>query len=268
MTVEQRLRELARRHGLSDGTLAALRALLDHLANAPAAPSTVTDPARAVDVHVADSLAGLEVPALRQARRIADLGAGAGYPGLVLAAARPEAQVTLVESVGKKAVFIAEAAAAAGLANAEALASRVELWAEGRGDCEAVTARALAALPVLLEYAAPLLTLGGHLVAWKGARDAEEEAAAAIAASELGLAPLDILPVQPFPAARHRHLHVFVKAAATPERFPRRAGMAAKRPLGGAAPLSPPVRPVASRPWAPSSRSPTRRVGSGRPPRP
>ena len=231
MTVEQRLRELARRHGLGDGTLAALRALLDHLANAPAAPSTVTDPAHAVDVHVADSLAGLDVPALRQARRIADLGAGPGYPGLVLAAARPEAHVTLVESVGKKAAFIAEAAAAAGLANAEPLASRVELWAEGRGACEAVTARALAALPVLLEYAAPLLTLGGHLVAWKGARDAEEERDALAAARQVGLRCYAVLRVTPFAGARNRHLHVLVKEAPTPERFPRRPGMALKRPL-------------------------------------
>jgi 16S rRNA (guanine527-N7)-methyltransferase len=69
-------------------------------------------------------------------------------------------------------------------------------------------------------------------VAWKGARDSAEEAAAERAAAEVGLEPVEVRRVRPFEAARDRHLHVFRKIAPTPERFPRRAGMAAKRPLG------------------------------------
>jgi 16S rRNA (guanine527-N7)-methyltransferase len=93
-------------------------------------------------------------------------------------------------------------------------------------------ARAVAALPVLVEYAAPLLREGGVLVAWKGVRSREEEAAGARAAAEVGLEPEEALRVEPFEGARDRHLHVFRKIAPTPERFPRRAGMAVKRPLG------------------------------------
>ena len=85
---------------------------------------------------------------------------------------------------------------------------------------------------MLCEYAAPLLREGGALVAWKGARDAEEEAAGARAAAELGLESREVLAVEPFPGAHSRHLHVVVKVAPTPARFPRRAGVAAKRPLG------------------------------------
>jgi 16S rRNA (guanine527-N7)-methyltransferase len=70
-------------------------------------------------------------------------------------------------------------------------------------------------------------------VVWRGKRDADEEARAAVAAADLGLDLQDVRSVRPFPAAAHRHLHSYVKVAPTPQRFPRRAGMARKRPLGG-----------------------------------
>ena len=196
-------------------------------------------PAEALDTHVADSLSGLAVSDLGRARRIADVGAGAGFPGLALAIALPRARVDLVESAGRKTAVIARLAQAAKLTNARAITARAEDWAGtpaalggGGGAYDAVVARAVAALPVLVEYAAPLLLDGGVLVAWKGARSADEEAAGAAAAAEVGLAPEEVLRVEPFQGARDRHLHVFRKIAPTPERFPRRAGMAVKRPLG------------------------------------
>jgi 16S rRNA (guanine527-N7)-methyltransferase len=94
-----------------------------------------------------------------------------------------------------------------------------------------VTARALAALPVLCEYAAPLLADGGMLVAWKGAVEADEASEGEAAAALLGLAPSEVLAVDPYPAAERRTLHLYRKVAPTPDRFPRRAGMALKRPL-------------------------------------
>jgi 16S rRNA (guanine527-N7)-methyltransferase len=193
----------------------------------------VREPAEALDVHVADSLSGLETEALRGARRVADIGAGAGFPGLVLAVALPQAQVDLVESGRRKTEVIARLAAAAGVGNARWIPSRAEEWGagEGAGAYDAVTARAVASLPVLVEYGAPLLCLGGSLVAWKAARDEEQERAGRGAAAQLGLEAADPLRVEPFPSARDRHLHVFRKVSPTPARFPRRAGMARKRPL-------------------------------------
>jgi 16S rRNA (guanine527-N7)-methyltransferase len=164
--VGDRLRALTSQYALPPGAEAHLAHLLAHLAADPNAPTTVRDPTDAVDVHVADSLSGLAVPAIRGAGTIADLGTGAGYPGLVLAAARPEAAVTLVESVGRKCTFLGAAAAAAGIDNAAVACDRAEAWAEGRGDCDVVVCRALAALPVLVEYAAPLLRLGGRPARW------------------------------------------------------------------------------------------------------
>jgi 16S rRNA (guanine527-N7)-methyltransferase len=210
---------------------AVLERLLDALED-PHAPTTVHAREEARRVHVEDSLAGLAVPEVRAARRIADLGSGAGLPGLVLAAALPDARVVLVESVRRKAQWIAGTAAACGIPNAEAVWSRAESWAEGRGACDVVTARALAALPVLCEYAAPLLREGGALVCWKGAVDADEEADGRAAAAHLGLSEPEVIPVTPYPGSRNRSLWVFRRHRPPPAGFPRREGMAAKRPLG------------------------------------
>jgi 16S rRNA (guanine527-N7)-methyltransferase len=182
---------------------------------------------------VADSLVALELDPVRVASRIADLGSGAGFPGLALAVALPDARVALVESAARKCAFLERAIAAAELPNADVVHTRAEAWPDGREAHDLVTARALAALPVVVEYAAPLLALGGALVAWRGRRDPAAESAAARAAGEVGLEAFEVRHVQPYPGARDRHLHVFRKAAPTPPRFPRRPGMARKRPLGG-----------------------------------
>ncbi len=231
--VAARLVELLAAHGARPAAAPALQALLALVAADPAAPTTVRDPAAAVDAHVADSLAGLALEPVRAARAVADLGAGAGFPGLVLAAALPDARVSLVESVGRKCAFLERAIAAAALPNADVVCGRAEEWPQGHGRHDLVTARAVAPLAVLAEYAAPLLALGGALVAWKGVRDPDEERAGAAAAAQLGLTVAEVRRVDPLPGAEHRHLHVLVKSGETPPRFPRRAGMARKRPLAG-----------------------------------
>ena len=212
--------------------------LLAALAAEPDPHTTVSDPEAALDVHVADSLSGLEVPELSSARRIADIGAGAGFPGLVLAIAIPRAQVDLIESAGRKTAVIDRLIQASELGNARSITARAEDYARvpaplggGREAYDVVTARAVGPLALLVEYAAPLLRKDGVLVAWKGARDAAEEAAGEAAAAKVGMAVKEVVPVQPYPASENRHLHVYRKIAPTPSEFPRRAGMARKRPL-------------------------------------
>ncbi|MGH2968163.1 MAG: 16S rRNA (guanine(527)-N(7))-methyltransferase RsmG, partial [Solirubrobacteraceae bacterium] len=197
----------------------------------PTASTTVRDPADAVDRHVADSLVALQLPAVRSARRIADIGSGAGWPGFALAAALPDARVALVESAIRHCRYLERAAEAVGIVNVEVIHARAEDWPEGIGVHDLVTARALAALPVLCEYAAPLLAEDGSLVAWKGAVPSDEAADGAAAAAVLGLEPTKVLAVAPFAGARDHTLHVFRKTAPTPSRFPRRPGIATKRPL-------------------------------------
>lgn len=228
------LSELAQRYRLPSGSEARLERLLSALEAEPDPPTTVRSAASAVDAHVADSLVALQLEVVRSARRLVDIGAGAGFPGLALACALPEARVDLIESGGRKVGVIHRLIDRAGLPNARGVHARAETWAGGEGHeaYELGTARALAPLPVVLEYAAPLLADGGAVVVWRGARDAGEEGVAEDAGVELGLEPREVVSVEPFTGAHSRHLHAFVKVRATPSRFPRRAGVAVKRPLG------------------------------------
>jgi 16S rRNA (guanine527-N7)-methyltransferase len=231
LTVAARLSELAARYGLPAAALEQLAALLDLVAVEPSAITSVRDPAKGVDVHVADSLVALDLPPVRGARRIADLGSGGGFPGLVLAIALPEARVALVESAARKCAFLAGAVQRLGLGNAEVVATRAEAWPDGLGANDLVTARALAPLSVLVEYAAPLLEVEGHLVAWKGRVDDAEAADAGAAAAAIGMGEVAAQAVEPFEGAIDRYLYLSSKVSPTPPEYPRRPGMARKRPI-------------------------------------
>jgi 16S rRNA (guanine527-N7)-methyltransferase len=210
-----------------------LEIVLGLLAAERASVSSVVDE-RAWQVHVVDSLTGLEVRELREAARIADVGAGAGFPGLALAVALPDAQVDLVESVSRKAAFIENAASEAGISNATAVTARAEDLGrgDGRESYDVVTARAVGRLSTLAELASPLLKPNGVLVAWKGKRDEEEEAQLERASESLAMRPEQILDVGGRAGSEHRHLHIIRKSAPTPSNLPRNPGIAKKRPKG------------------------------------
>lgn len=224
---------IVERFGLDPAVRAPLVAVCRAVAEDEHAPTAVRDPEGVVERHVADSLSALALAEVRGARHAADLGSGAGFPGLALAAALPDCAWTLVESVARKARFIADTATAAGLTQVSVAPERVEEWTDGLGRCDLVTARALAPLPVLVEYAAPLLAPGGAVVCWKGAPEDAEIATGDRAAAELGLGPAVAHVLPATAGADRRSLYVYSKVGETPSRFPRRAGMARKRPLGG-----------------------------------
>lgn len=229
MSARERLDELAGRYMLSTTAAARLWLLLELLARDEHAPSAVREPERAVDVHIADSLSALELPIVAAAQSIADLGSGAGFPGIPLAIALPHASVTLVDSSKRKCAFLARALTEAQVANARVVCARAE---EFHAAVELVTARALGELALVCEYAAPLLVRGGGFVAWKGAVAAGELNAGRRAARVLGLEPGDVVRTSPYPGSATHHLYVYEKIADTPSRFPRRPGAAHKQPLG------------------------------------
>lgn len=214
-----------------DAALSILAALLRDDPLAPVADSTRSNVER---VHIADSLSGLERPEVREAERIADIGAGAGLPGLVLAAALPGAAVDLIESSRRKCEFMERAIASMGLGNAFVVNERAEERGRGpwRERYEAATARAVARLATLAELASPLLRRGGHLVAWKGRRDPDEEAELERALPRVAMELREVVPVTPYPGSRDRHIHLLRKNGPTPNDLPRRNGLAAKRPFG------------------------------------
>jgi 16S rRNA (guanine527-N7)-methyltransferase len=218
---------------LKPGGRAALEQVLGLLAEERASVSSIVDQ-RAWQVHVADSLTGLEAAELQEAKRIADIGAGAGFPGLALAVALPGAEIDLIESVGRKCNFMNRAIGAAGIANARVLNLRSEDWAkaEGRESYDVVTARAVGRLSTLAELASPLLKPNALLIAWKGKRDEDEEQQLDRAAESLAMQPEQILDVGTHAGSKHRHLHLIRKSGPTPASLPRNPGIAKKRPKG------------------------------------
>jgi len=194
----------------------------------------VVEPGDVARLHLLDAISALPIIDRSLPLRAADLGSGGGVPGIVLALARPSIEWTLVDSVRKKADALRSFAEALTLPSVRVIAERAEMLGRDgayRESFDLVTARACAALPVLVEYALPLLRIGGRLIAWKGPIADAELRDGAVASETLGGAHPAVERSDIASLGDHR-LVVIEKRSATPERFPRRAGQATKAPLG------------------------------------
>ena len=181
------------------------------------------------DELVRDSLVLLDH--LGDARRVVDVGSGGGLPGLPIAIARPGLELTLVEADQAKAAFLVQACATLGLRGVEVVARRAEDVGRDPGYREAfdvAVARALAPMPVLVELCLPLVRVGGRLLAQK--TDREDAAAAARAISVLGGELIGVVPA-PSAARRSGTVVIVAKVGPTPEGYPRRPGVPARKPL-------------------------------------
>lgn len=187
--------------------------------------------------HVLDSLSCLLFTPLKNARKVGDIGSGGGLPGIPLAVALPDAEVTLFESTGRKAEFLRYAVKELGLANVRVVNARIEESArddDHRGKYGVCTARALARLSVVSEYSLPLLRRGGHVVAMKGRVDADEWTEGGRALKTLGGRVSEEIQVHYLPDVEQgeRRLVLLEKTEETPEVYPRRTGTPARNPLG------------------------------------
>lgn len=197
--------------------------------------TAITDDVTAAEKHYYDSL--LALPALGGAAAgaaVADIGSGGGFPGLVLAAACPQLRFTLIEATGKKCEFLVDCSQKMHLDNVKVINMRAEEAGrrpELRGQFDYVTARAVAPLAVLVEYAAPLLRVGGSLVAMKGGNFAAErqEAENALRLLHCTAAPTQCHTLPQ--SGEQRALIIIRKEMETEEKYPRRPGMPHKRPL-------------------------------------
>lgn len=208
--------------------------LLELVRGAPFNLTAIRDPAEMRRKHLLDSLTLLPVARLAAGERVFDVGSGAGFPGLVLAVVCPEVRVELIEANARKGGFLQSAADALHLPNVGVRIARAEdLGREAgwRASADCVVARAVAPLPVLLEYVLPLCRVGGRCVALKGPRAPEEVAAAANALNVLGgVSPAPVLLRLPG-GGEQRVLVRIDKVRPTPARYPRAAGQPARRPL-------------------------------------
>ena len=195
--------------------------------------TAITTPVDIARKHFLDSFTALAVRRWTGREHVVDVGSGAGFPGLALRLALPGLRVTLVESMGKKARFLAEVTSALAIDGVEVRNERAEALARERRDrYDVATARAVGSLGAVIEYLLPFARVGGDAIAWKGRLDAElpgaRKACAAIGGeivkvtptSELGVG--DVLP--------GRSLVVVRKTRPTPERYPRSAAEAKRRP--------------------------------------
>jgi 16S rRNA (guanine527-N7)-methyltransferase len=183
--------------------------------------------------HFLDSLSVLAALPLGPLRVI-DVGTGAGFPGLPLKIVRPELTLTLVEATGKKVTFLQAMVAQLGLGGVTVVKARAEEIGQDPAHRERydwVLARAVAEMPVLLEYTLPLARVGGHVLAQKGESAPAEAQLAAPAARRLGGQLRDTLPIQLPGLPEPRYLVIYAKTAATPRQYPRRPGVPSKTPL-------------------------------------
>lgn len=188
----------------------------------------------AVIKHFLDSLTVLLAGELEAGSRLVDIGSGAGFPGIPLAVAAPAVHVALVESTGKKANFLRQAAERLGLNNVEVVHRRAEEAAHEaayREGFDVAVARALAPLPVACEWCLPFVKVGGRFVAMRGAAGLEDLEAARGAMAILGAEVDRILELELPGGAGRRVLVVMRKVKPVGKEYPRRGGQARRKPL-------------------------------------
>ena len=184
--------------------------------------------------HLNDALALAVIRRPQPAAQWADLGSGAGLPGLPLALAYRSTSFTLIDAQRRRVDWVAATAAALHLANVTVVHARLEDYGRGPGRAafDVATARALASLPVVAELGLPLLKTGGQLLIPRGQPAADELQQAAVACEQLGGRLDGVIPSPNSPIDRVGFVVIMAKIAATSPRFPRRSGVPAQTPLG------------------------------------
>jgi len=226
--------DLMRDYALSASQVTALGLLLKRLKGVSDRNFTaVTDERKIIDLHFRDSLSLVAFPEFESAERIVDVGSGAGFPGLPLAIACPAKTFFLLEATTKKSEFIDDSIRNLGLSNTFTIGSRAETAGRGeyRDSFDLAIARAVGPLPLVIEYVMPLLKAGGYALLQRGSREENDESTAAYVATLLGGRLERIEKIKPYKGSQNLHVWVFSKSSSTPDGFPRREGVAKKRPL-------------------------------------
>lgn len=194
--------------------------------------TSITEPKDVASLHLLDSLALIQTAEL-ESETIVDVGAGAGFPGMPLAIAKPSLRLTLLDSLGKRVSFLQETCETLGLENTQCIHARAEEFAgERRETFDAAVSRAVAALPVLCELCLPLVKVGGRMLAMKSSHTEEEISQAKTAIKTLG-GRIEWVRDYTIPSTDVTHRVVCIrKISPTPKKYPRRFALIKKSPLG------------------------------------
>ena len=236
--MKERIRELFNQIELpvSDAQLDAFAYYADELLrwNETRNLTGITDPDGIAEKHFLDSVLLLKCLEIPEGALLLDLGTGAGFPGIPLKIMRPDLRFILLDSLRKRVEFLEHICGELGLADMDCVHERAEILARNknyREKADIVVTRAVSSLPVLMEYGAPFLKLGGTLAAYKGNISDEEKNASSRAMEVLSFVKeresCFTLPL----SNSNRIILTFKKTAATPARFPRKPGTAEKKPL-------------------------------------
>lgn len=196
--------------------------------------TALTAPEDVAVKHIIDSLTAYDAALFDGARTLIDVGTGAGLPGIPLAVYAPHLTVTLLDSLNKRVRFLTEVTAAMGLQNVRCIHARAEeaaRTAEHRAAYDIAVSRAVARLPVLIEYTLPFVRVGGTLLALKGRAYAEEQKEARRAAEVLGGGRITARPVHLPGLDDVRAILTVTKERQTPAAYPRGGGAPTRRPI-------------------------------------
>ena len=226
-TLEQGLPELGMGSGLIPRLAGFAELVLER--NQVMNLTAITEPSAFAGLHLLDSLSLIPLAGLSSGT-VVDVGTGAGFPGVPLAIALPEARVTLLDSLGKRIEFLRETCGALGLENTRCVHARAEEFGE-REQFDWAVSRAVAPLPMLCELSLPLVRVGGRFLAMKSSHSQEELDEAGRAISILG-GRVDWVKDYPIPGAEIQHRLICIeKTTPTPRKYPRRFSQLKKQPL-------------------------------------
>lgn len=194
----------------------------------------ITDSEGIYDKHFADSLMCLKSDKIFEGAKIIDVGTGAGFPGMPLKIFRPDVHMTLLDSLNKRINFLKAVSDKNEMSDITFIHGRAEDFGqdpEYREQYDVVVSRAVAELPVLLEYCTPFLKIGGYFIAQKGKKCEDELKGAENALAVLNLKVEKVMAVETSQATKDHHLIIIKKIDSTNEKYPRRAGKPIKKPL-------------------------------------
>lgn len=195
--------------------------------------TAITEPEEVLYKHFYDCILFLKHIDIPQNARVIDVGTGAGFPGLVLKLVRPDLQVTLLDSLNKRITFLNDVIEKTGLIGITAIHARAEEGGKNpalRQKYDIACARAVAAMPVLLEYCLPFVKVGGRFVSMKGPSVLEEIENSQNAIKQLGAQKPTII-CETLPTKEQRAFCIFEKISQTPPKYPRNSGKISKQPL-------------------------------------